>query len=345
MISAVILAAGLSKRMQAFKPLLPYGGSTVIQTTVSKLLEGNVRDIVVVTGFLAPEIQQVLCGLPVRFVHNRDFARTQMFESVKLGLMAAEGNDIFLLPADLPEFNPSLLEQLRSASGQAVYPVCGGKNGHPLLLRRTAVETVLQHEGQRGLKGALSRLDTATIETPDKGCLMDIDTPEDYQRLVEFRAQSVPSKGECEELFQYYGTTDQIRAHCRAVCSVVMRLAEHVSNIDKKLLQVAALIHDAARQKTDHAEILAIELERRGYLKLASVVRVHMDLPDKFSGSANEHSLLYLADKLVIEDREVDLEQRFRGAEMRFGSQPDVLTDIHRKKAIAQKVLDLLQNV
>lgn len=336
------MAAGLSRRMQNFKPLLPYGETTVIESTISRLQEGGVQEIVVVTGFLSSEIQRVLRRETIRFVHNPDYARTQMFESVKLGLMAVEGEEIFLVPVDLPEFDPNLLNMLTSVPGQAVYPVCHGKNGHPLLLRRSALEKVFQHNGARGLKGALDLLDTATVETEDQGCLMDIDTPEDYQKLLDFRARRVPSKGECEALFQHFGTTDRIRAHCEAVCGVAMRLADGICGIDKKLLRIASLIHDAARREPNHAEVLAIELERLGYARLASVVRVHMDLPDEMSNSANECSLLYLADKLVVEDRETGLDQRFWRAEEHFRDQPDALADIYRKKAVAQKVLDMV---
>ena len=67
------------------------------------------------------------------------------------------------------------------------------------------METVLLHDGTQGLKGALERLDTQTIETEDLGCLLDIDNPEDYQKRLDFRAESVPTGGECQELLQFFG--------------------------------------------------------------------------------------------------------------------------------------------
>ena len=97
--SAVILAAGLSSRMMDFKPLLPFGGTTVIQHTVSRMLEGGAEEIILVTGFLATEVERIFRDSRVRFVHNRDYAKSQMFDSVCLGLAAARGDEIFLLPA------------------------------------------------------------------------------------------------------------------------------------------------------------------------------------------------------------------------------------------------------
>ena len=69
--SAVILAAGLSSRMMDFKPLRPFGGTTVIQHTVSRMLEGGAEEIILVTGFLATEVERIFRDSRVRFVHNR----------------------------------------------------------------------------------------------------------------------------------------------------------------------------------------------------------------------------------------------------------------------------------
>ena len=56
---AVIPAAGMSSRMKAFKPLLPYGKSTVIESTVATVLEA-VTTAVVVLGNRADEVEAVL---------------------------------------------------------------------------------------------------------------------------------------------------------------------------------------------------------------------------------------------------------------------------------------------
>ena len=343
--SAVILAAGISSRMMDFKPLLPFGGSTVIQQTVRRLLEGGAEEVVMVTDFLSTEVEKLFRGSRVRFVHNRDYARSQMFDSVRLGLAAVRGEDIFLVPGDLPQFDPALLDQLCAVEAQAVHPVCRGKNGHPLLLRRSGVDAVLRHDGTRGLKGALGCLRVGTVKTEDPGCLLDIDTPEDYRRLLAFRARSVPTDGECRELFALYGTTSRTLAHCEAVRQTALRLADGIPGIDRRLLETAARLHDAARSRPRHSDVLARELERRGYDALASVVRVHMDLPDEMSGRLSEHSLLYLADKLVDEDRYVGLTARFHRAEEQFRDRPDILQAILRREAHAQRIWNNVQMI
>ena len=323
MVSAVILAAGLSSRMKDFKPLLPFGGTTVIQHTVSRLLEGGAEEIVLVTGFLAPEVERLFSGPRVRFVHNRDYARSQMFDSARLGLAAAKGEEIFLLPADLPQFDPALLGRLSAVRAQAVYPVCRGRNGHPLLLRRETLDAVFRHDGRRGLKGALDKLAARTLETEDLGCLLDIDTAEDYRRLLDYRWSAAPTAGEKEEIFRHFGTPERVRAHGLAVCRTALELAEGIPGVDLPLL--------------------AAELERRGYGRLASIVRVHMDLPEEMGEILDERSLLYLADKLVIEERYVGLEERFLAAELRFQNRPGALEAVQRRKAMARKILDMIQ--
>lgn len=345
MVSAVILAAGLSGRMTDFKPLLPFGGAAVVRHTVSRLLEGGAEDVVLVTGFLAPEVERLFSDPRVRFVHNRDYAHSQMFDSARMGLAAAGGEEIFLCPADLPQFAPELLGALSAVPGEAVYPVCRGKNGHPLLLRREGLEIVFRHDGVRGLKGALDRMNTGTLETADEGCLLDIDTPEDYRCLLAFRRESVPTAGEQEALFRLFETPERVRAHCDAVRRTALALAAEVPGIDLCLLEAAAKLHDAARNRRNHPAVLAEELERIGYGRLAAVIRVHMDLPESMSDTLDERSLLYLADKLVREDRYVGLEERFRASELRFQDRPEALAAARRRKAIAQKILEKIQKL
>ena len=85
---AMIVAAGLSSRMGKLKALLPVGGEPMIRLTAKKLLEAGAEEIVAVTGYRREEIEAALAGLPVRFAHNENYAVTQMFDSVKLGLRA-----------------------------------------------------------------------------------------------------------------------------------------------------------------------------------------------------------------------------------------------------------------
>src|SRR5947209_18237514 len=70
-IAAVLLAAGRSRRMGAFKPLLPFGGSSVVETCVASLREAGDGEVLVVVGHRAGEVRAALAHLPfVRFAVN-----------------------------------------------------------------------------------------------------------------------------------------------------------------------------------------------------------------------------------------------------------------------------------
>ncbi len=71
MISAIVLAAGLSKRMGRNKLLLPLGSSTAVEIIVREIIAADrVRDLVVVTGHDRERIESTLATYPVRCVFN-----------------------------------------------------------------------------------------------------------------------------------------------------------------------------------------------------------------------------------------------------------------------------------
>src|ERR1044072_7341597 len=83
---AILLAAGRSRRMGAFKPLLPFGAQTVIETCVGSLRAGGVERVVVVVGFRGDEIVERLAHLqPVSFAFNED-AESEMNVSIARGV-------------------------------------------------------------------------------------------------------------------------------------------------------------------------------------------------------------------------------------------------------------------
>src|SRR5437660_2676303 len=84
-ISAILLAAGRSRRMGAFKPLLPFGNGTVIDACINNLRGADVKDIIVVVGHRANEIQRHLESYKLRFALNPD-TDSEMSESIRRGI-------------------------------------------------------------------------------------------------------------------------------------------------------------------------------------------------------------------------------------------------------------------
>src|SRR5215213_11963913 len=86
MISAIILAAGQSKRMGQPKMLLPWGKSTVIEHVISTFLDAGMEDITVVTGGAREQVERAISQYPVRSIHNTDYEAGEMLSSIQCGL-------------------------------------------------------------------------------------------------------------------------------------------------------------------------------------------------------------------------------------------------------------------
>ena len=111
----VIMAAGLSSRMGRYKPLLPVSGQPAIVHLVSAMLKGGVGHCIIVTGYRADDLKDACRDLTdISFVHNPDFATTDMFASAKIGFRAVtkEYSRILFTPADIPLIPVSVIRDL-----------------------------------------------------------------------------------------------------------------------------------------------------------------------------------------------------------------------------------------
>jgi CTP:molybdopterin cytidylyltransferase MocA len=190
---AVIAAAGLSSRMDRFKPLLPLGGTTIIERIINTLRAGGVEDIAVVTGRDAARIEETLISYHISFVHNKGYASTDMFYSASMGLafMAEHADAVFFTPVDVPLFTVNtirlLTECLQNGGDHIVSPAHEGERGHPILMLPQAARELIRWKGGGGLRGAIDAYSGpgGILETDDPGILFDADTPEDYRFLME----------------------------------------------------------------------------------------------------------------------------------------------------------------
>ncbi len=191
---ALIVAAGRSSRMGAFKPLLPLGGGTVIGRAAGTLRGFGACPIVAVTGREATRLTNYLQPLGVECVHNPDFAATDMFRSACIGMAALRGrvDGFFFLPGDAPLFSAetlgAMLRRMQASGCGVVRPMYGGRCGHPILIDAAHIPALLAFDGEGGMRGALDSLGCRIdrLEVDDPGLVYDADTPEDYERLVHF---------------------------------------------------------------------------------------------------------------------------------------------------------------
>ena len=101
MVSAIVLAAGLSKRMgNENKLLLHYNNKTIIETTLQHLLDAGMEQIIVVTGYEAQLVTTTIQHLPVTIIHNPLYEKG-MTTSIQKGVEAATGKGYMICLADM----------------------------------------------------------------------------------------------------------------------------------------------------------------------------------------------------------------------------------------------------
>lgn len=353
-IAAVVLAAGWSSRMEAFKPLLPFGAGTVVEHIVWVLRQAGIEQIHVVYGHRADEMAPKLASLGVTSVHNLDFDQG-MYSSIKAGIASLPETvtNCLLLPVDVPLLRASTIGRVVKAAAEGgaavIHPTFHGTRGHPPVISRALFSHILRYDGAGGLRALLAMHESATQEIAvfDWGCLADMDTREDYYRLTEALARHrQPDTRECDALFAAAGTPMNIRRHCRAVAGLATTIAERLAAagmpLDIDLVHAAALVHDIAKGHWNHAEAGAELLQEFGFPDVAEIVARHMTIG--FDGrTIDEAAVVYLADKLFLDEKCVSLEQRFAPAFKRFTDDPLALAGARQRLADAQAILHAVE--
>jgi molybdenum cofactor cytidylyltransferase len=353
-VAAIVLAAGFSSRMGAFKPLLSFGGRTVLGHVVANLREAGVRHIQVVTGYQAELLAPELGALGVTAVHNANFAGG-MFTSVQAGVasLPAAIEGFLLLPVDVPLVRASTLRRVLAAAATSrapiVHPTFRGNHGHPPFVGGTLFSEILESDGEGGLRPILDRHEREACDVAvfDRGCLLDMDCPEEYRALLMALAHhDAPDADECEAMLEAAATPEPTRRHCRAVAvaatGIARRLKEAGEPLDAELVQAAALAHDIAKGQPAHAEAGAALLREFGFPAVAEVAARHQNLA--FDGRVDESAVVYLADKLVRGEAWVGLEARFAPALACFADDPDALAGAKRRYANAQAILGAIES-
>ena len=188
MIAAIVLAAGSSTRMGAFKQLLPLGGRPAVQLVTSSI-RSKVDQLYVVVGHRAGEVEAALSGASVECVFNPHY-EAGMLASIQCGIRAAGQADAYLIClADQPGIEPATVDAvLVAAAGTAagiVIPTYQGRRGHPILLRRGYRQKILALAEDQGLHRVTRGYpeDTLEVAVGDPQILSDMDTPADYWKV------------------------------------------------------------------------------------------------------------------------------------------------------------------
>ncbi len=190
MISAIVLAAGESKRMGQPKMLLPWGRRTVIEQVVSVITKAGVDDMLVVAGGVKEQIEKVLVGYPVQILYNEAYANGEMLSSLQCGLRAlkAEAMAALIVLGDQPQVQERsvrmVCEAFRKAKSNLVVPSHQMRRGHPWLVARPLWNELLRMKSPQSPRDFLNihKDEIHYIDVNDQSILADLDTPGDYQR-------------------------------------------------------------------------------------------------------------------------------------------------------------------
>ena len=195
---AIILAAGLSRRMEdRNKLLLPIHGKPMIQHVVETYIAALNGQICVVTGFESDRIKAALDGLPIKIVHNADFDAGQPF-SVRAGLLKARGSQQYLIGlGDQPQLTTDELRTFVTAHFTAdvqkiSIPHQNTKRGNPIVVPAAMRARLLADEANPGC-GKFTRAHPELaqhISMTQAGFFTDIDTPAAFEAFE----QMIPQK-------------------------------------------------------------------------------------------------------------------------------------------------------
>ena len=204
MIYGIVLAAGASSRMGQAKAALPFGqtGETVLSRIVSTILAGGVTAVAVVAG---AHIDAVRHAMPrherrARVIEHPGWEQGQL-SSLLAGLDAIDGTlleAVMVTPVDVPLVTPFTVAAVVSAWRRTHAPIVrpadpstslragGQRHGHPVIFDRAVFADLRAADPNIGAKAvfAIHRDRIVNVEVQDAGAFEDIDTPEDYERLI-----------------------------------------------------------------------------------------------------------------------------------------------------------------
>ncbi|HEY4407443.1 MAG TPA: NTP transferase domain-containing protein, partial [Xanthobacteraceae bacterium] len=191
-IAAIVLAAGRSTRMGGSNKLIAeIGGKPLVRIAAEQALGSRAKPVIVVTGHQRERIEAALAGLPVRLVHNPDFAQG-LGTSVRTGIAAvpAAADGAVICLGDMPQVDAELINRLIAAfapeqGALAVIPTIEGKRGNPVLWSRRFFPDLMALEGDVGARNLIGRYGEAVTEVPvsGKAALTDIDTQDAFDGI------------------------------------------------------------------------------------------------------------------------------------------------------------------
>ncbi len=191
MVSAILLAAGESKRMGEPKLLMPFGRSTILEQTIDNLLNSAVSEVIVVLGYRAEEVMPKIGTKPVKLAINPIYHQGMSTSIITgLNLIDDRAEAVMLVLADQPFVDSKiinrLIQQFYAHNKGIVIPAYQSKRGHPIIF---AIKYKAELSGLKGDIGGRQLIekhpeDVLEVAVNSPSINIDIDTISDYHSRV-----------------------------------------------------------------------------------------------------------------------------------------------------------------
>ena len=209
--SALVLAAGGSRRFGGHKLLADLAGAPVLRRTVGAICTLGFCETIIVTGAEHDAVRNMLTGLPCTVVQAPNWAEG-ISASIRFGIEALrhERDGLFLFLGDMPLVPSGLCEELADLAKSVNYaarPMLSDVPGHPVAFTNTAAADLMALTGDEGAGALLRRAGAriAYLPTTDEGTVLDVDTPADLARAEQlwksrFTSDMIDSAMSCGDL-------------------------------------------------------------------------------------------------------------------------------------------------
>ena len=191
------MAAGGSSRMGTPKQLLPWKSTTLIENVMSNVLQLESSKLIVVLGANSEQITPKIESYPIEVIYNPNWKKG-LGNSISFGANYIKNNyqtdGILIVLADQPLIHSSYLKKMigeiepnRQQIIATKYP--NAKLGVPALFDASYLEELSTIDGDKGAKILLEKYSDQLISTQFETNIFDVDTEEDYKRLMDFNLQ------------------------------------------------------------------------------------------------------------------------------------------------------------
>jgi len=194
MISAILLAAGESKRMGKPKQLMPLGRTSILEQTIDNYLNSEVNEVIVVLGHRAEEAKRIMAARPVKLAINPNYQQGMSTSIIAgLNMVDSRAQAVVIALGDQPFIDSQtlnrLIDEFYNHDKGIVIPVYRGRRGHPVIFAIRYKDELFRLKGDIGGREIIDRYPDDVLEVPVncEGIYIDIDTNKQLLERMKLR--------------------------------------------------------------------------------------------------------------------------------------------------------------